>query len=130
MRPRTLRRRLILAGLGGVLAAATITTGVAKAEPAVGCQDDFWFVPFQSTRRTICDGAIRPDGSWLRNREFYTPAHNVPLTTYCSGGRYYSSCSTSGGYFQPRTSQGIEDYIVTPDTVLPDEPGHLVGGLA
>jgi hypothetical protein len=33
MRPKTLRRRLILAGLGGCIAAATITTGVAKADP-------------------------------------------------------------------------------------------------
>jgi hypothetical protein len=32
MRPRVLRRRLILAGLGGMLAAAIITTGVAKAD--------------------------------------------------------------------------------------------------
>lgn len=32
MRPRVLRRRLILAGFGGMLAAATITTGVAKAD--------------------------------------------------------------------------------------------------
>jgi len=32
MRPRVLRRRLILAGLGGCLAAATITTQVAKAD--------------------------------------------------------------------------------------------------
>lgn len=32
MRPRVLRRRLILAGLGGMIAAATITTGIAKAD--------------------------------------------------------------------------------------------------
>lgn len=30
-----LRRRLVLAGLGGMIAAATITTGVAKADPAL-----------------------------------------------------------------------------------------------
>ena len=123
-----LRRRLACAFFGAILAGSLLGTGVAKAEPVSGCQDEFWFVLFQSNRRTICDGAIRPDGSWLRNREFYTPAHQVPLRMYCSGGRYYSSCSTTGGYFQPRTSQGIEDYIVFPDNVLPDEPGHLVGG--
>jgi hypothetical protein len=32
MRPRVLRRRLILAGLGGMLAAATITMNVARAD--------------------------------------------------------------------------------------------------
>lgn len=40
MRPRVLRRRLLLAGLGGVLAAATLGTGVAKADPA----EDFAFL--------------------------------------------------------------------------------------
>jgi hypothetical protein len=32
VRPRKLQRRLILASLGGMLAAATITTGVARAD--------------------------------------------------------------------------------------------------
>lgn len=32
VRPRVLRRNLFLAGLGGVIAAASITTGVAKAD--------------------------------------------------------------------------------------------------
>lgn len=34
MRPRALRRRLLLGGLGGCIAAASITTGVAKADLA------------------------------------------------------------------------------------------------
>lgn len=116
-----------------IAAAVLAFTGTALAPPAQadnvsGCQDEFKLIPFQSTRRLICDGDFRPDGSWWRAREFYTPAHQVPLHTYCSGGVYYSSCSTSGGYFQPRTSNGVETYIVFPDNVLPDEPGHLVGG--
>lgn len=33
MRPRTLRRRLALAGFGAILAGATLGTGIAQAEP-------------------------------------------------------------------------------------------------
>jgi hypothetical protein len=124
-----LRRLLALTAFGAILGATGVGYATdAHADPLSGCQDDLWIVPFQSTRRVICDGAIRPDGSWLRAREFYTPAHDVPLTTRCSGGVYYSSCTTTGGYFQPRTSQGVETYIVFPDNVLPDEPPHLVNG--
>ena len=36
VRPRVLRRRLALIGLGGMLAAATITTGVARADTITG----------------------------------------------------------------------------------------------
>jgi hypothetical protein len=111
------------------LAAAALTTAIpfapqAQAEPAVGCQTDYGFWFLKGTVRTICDGAIRPDGSWLRNREFYTPAHQVPMTTNCYGYRYIT-CTTYGGYWQQRMSNGIEDYIVFPYNVLPDEPGHL-----
>ncbi len=115
----------------GVLAfsAALWVAGAAKADVPSGCQVDRGVWLFKGTTRTICDGEFRPDGSWLRAREFWTPAHYVPLSTYCSGGAYYSSCSTSGGYWQDRTSNGVETYVVFPSNVLPDEPGHLVGGL-
>lgn len=126
MRPRRLRRLLALSTFGAILAGTTLGTGIARADDLSGCQDDFWFT-FGSTRRVLCDGVTRPDGSWLRAREFYTPAHQVPLRTSCYGS-YYVSCTTTGGYYQERTSTGVETYIVTPDTVLPDEPGHLVNG--
>lgn len=42
MRPRTLRRRLALAGFGAILAGALLGTGIAKADysmrtPHLGC---------------------------------------------------------------------------------------------
>lgn len=130
MRPRRARRltRAIVAAAVVVLVLALGTLWAAQraeAMPADQCVDQFWLVPFQANRRTICDGPIQPDGSWVRLREFYTPAHDVPLRTYCTSGSYSSSCTTSGGYWQPRTSLGIEAYRVTADTVLADEPGHI-----
>lgn len=125
--------------LAARLAAVTLSLGVlvalgafwatdARADTVSGCQVDRGLWLFKGTARSICDGEFRPDGSWLRAREFFTPAHYVPLPSYCSGGRYYSSCSTSGGYWQDRTSSGVETYVVFDYNVLPDEPGHLVGG--
>lgn len=122
-------RALAAIAAGGVLAASgLIGAAEANADTLSGCQDDFKLILFQSTRRTICDGELRPDGSWLRVREFYTPAHSVAGRSYCSGGSYYSSCTFNPGYWQERTSNGVETYVVFPDNVLPDEPGHLVNG--
>lgn len=113
---------LVLVGLGWA--------GKAIAAPSfTGCQTEVWWV-LGSTQRTLCDGPIRFDGSWLRYREFWTPAHNVPLSCSTYGGSSFSTTSCTGGYWQPRTSKGIETYIVTPDTVLADEPGHLVDGVS
>lgn len=123
--------RKILAGTASAL--VLFGTGIgwateAHADAVSGCQDEFKLILFQSTRRIICDGVLRPDGSWLRAREFYTPEHWVNGRSYCSGGAYYSSCSFSPGYRQERTSRGVETYVVFPDNVLADEPGHLVNG--
>lgn len=118
-----------------VLSAAALTfTGTAwatdaHAMPGVsGCQLDSGLWLFHGTRRSLCDTPVRADGSWSRAREFWTPAHYVPVSTYCSGS-YFISCTTSGGYEVDRASNGIETYVVTPDTVLPDEPGHLDNGV-
>ncbi len=116
-------KALLTAGV--VTAATLLTPATASADP--GCRTDFWWT-WGSTQRTICDTPRAADGTWVRYREFWTPAHNVPLRTYCSGGRYYSSCSTTGGYWQPRTSKGIENYPVNDSNVLPDEPGWLPAG--
>lgn len=119
-----MRKFLQGAALAGVMMASSIVAPTDAHADAPGCISQFWWT-LGSTQRTICDGPIQADGSWHRWREFWTPAHRVPLRTYCSGGSYYSSCSTTGGYFQERTSKGIEDYPVTVATVLHDEPGHI-----
>lgn len=110
-------------GLYGI-AAATAPEAPGDTSAISGCQDDLW-ITFEHTRRTICDGHRMADGGWVRAREFYTPAHRVPLRTNCYG-RYSISCTTTGGYFQPRTSKGVETYIVYPHNRLHDEPDHLI----
>lgn len=73
------------------------------------------------TQRIICDGPIRPDGSWIRKRDFYAPSYYKPVT--CSWGSYGGSCY--GGYWVDEYDSGIDTYEVRPDNVLPDEPGHI-----
>jgi hypothetical protein len=72
----------------------------------------------------ICDTPIRTDGSWSRERAIWVPAHQVPLTTNCYG-TYSVSCTTTGGYWADLSVLEDETYVVFPDNVLPDEPGHL-----
>lgn len=129
MRPRVLRRRVAVAAAGIVLAGTGIGwgAGLAKADPP-NCDTVLWGF-LGSQRRTVCDGPLRADGSWQRARVIWTPAHEVPLSCFTSGGTYFSSTSCSGGYFVNETVNDTDKYPVTPDTVLPDEPGHLGGVL-
>lgn len=113
-----------------LIAAAALGVAVAFAPPAQAddlsrCETTRGFWLFKGTARTICDGVRRPDGSWLRAREFWTPAHWVNGSSSCYSGRYYSNCSYSPGYWQERTSSGVETYVVFDYNVLPDEPRHL-----
>lgn len=106
----------------GALAAST-NLAPAHADPA-NCQTVPWgFLGGQN--RTICDSRLNANGSWMRNRIIWTRAHMVPITTSCSGGTYTSFCTSYGGGWQPYAETDNEVYPVTPDTVLPDEPGHL-----
>lgn len=98
---------------------------LATANASPGCDQVLWGF-LGSQRRTICDGPLRPDGSWQRARVVWTPAHQVPFSCYYS--RYSSTCS--GGYFVPETKNSEEVYVVFPDNVLQDEPGYLGNALA
>lgn len=123
---RTVRRALVaLAAILTLLVAGIGYAAGAKADVPVQCVTNSGFWLFHGTQRTLCDGPLLPDGSWHRWREFWTPAHNVPLSCYSSGGYYSSYTTCSGGYWQPQTSNGVEDYPVFPSTVLQDEPGHI-----
>jgi len=114
-----------LAILASLFFAYSLSPGIprAAADPEVGCESIHWGL-FGSQRRLICDGPIRPDGSWERARAVITPAHYVPFS--CYSGIYYSNCS--GGYNVDLTIQSRETYIVFPYNVLPDEPGWLPPG--
>lgn len=116
--------KVIVAAAVGVGIAFT-PTPTASAEPAVACVTDSGFWIFKGTKRTICDGAKRPDGSWLRNREFWTPSYWKPFSCSTYGGSSYSTTTCDGGYRVPQRTNGVEDYIVFDYNVLPDEPGWL-----
>jgi hypothetical protein len=103
----------------GVAAGVTLAPH-ANADVQPGCQNDRWgFLGTQT--RTICDGPQLPDGSWVRYRIVWIPAHAVPVTTSC--GSY--SCSTRGGYWQNEQVFEKVKYPVRPETVVPGEPGWL-----
>ena len=95
--------------------AVTSTPIPASAIPA-NCVQQPWMIFLRMTTRTICDGPLYADGSWLRRRLFYAPESYVPIT--CS--RY----SCTGGYWLNEYTD-FEEYPVHPDTVLPDEPGWI-----
>lgn len=110
--------------IAAALAALTIAGGVvaapAQADYNVGCQKSLFLYGLRMTTRTICDGPIFPDGSWKRLRNFYSPQYWK--SGYC--GTYY--CSP--GYWVAEFDRTDGPYPVTPDTVLPDEPGHIDEG--
>jgi hypothetical protein len=124
----TLRRVMA----GALLATAITTTAVGLAATShaefdgapttANCKTDRWGF-LGSQRRTLCDGPISSDGSWSRERTIWRPASYTPFSCSSGGGSSYSTCS--GGYFVPQRQLSSETYPVRPDTVLPDEPGHL-----
>jgi len=77
-----------------------------------------------SQRRTLCDGPVSSDGGWSRERTIWVPAHRTPET--CTSSSDYRSFSTCyGGYWVDQRLVSNETFPVRPETVLPDEPGHV-----
>ncbi len=112
----------------------------ARADYQAGCVSQPWRLGLQAVTRNICDGPLRADGSWKRARQFYAPAYMVGGSSRCYqygsdygvgvGGNVYGGFSTCS-YSEPREVAEFnrtEVYIVTPATVLPDEPGHITQG--
>ena len=97
-------------------AASLVATPMPVAQATPGCVQQPWMIVLRMTMRTICDGPILPDGSWIRRRLFYAPETYVPVS--CS--RY----SCTGGYWLNEYID-LEEYPVNPGTVLPDEPGWI-----
>jgi hypothetical protein len=127
---RTMKSRVRAAILGA--GAVAICTAVAANEIAVAhanpvpanCSVAPWGF-LGSKTRLICDGPIRPDGSWMRTRIIGIPAHYANPSSSCSGGQYYSNCTYYPGGYVPEQDSDNETYPVRRDTVLPDEPGHM-----
>jgi len=101
-----------------IIVGSCVGVATAKAEPVgEGCVSDFWmWRGLRASSRMICDSDRRADGSWERRRGFFANEYYVPFR--CS--RY----SCYGGYWVDELKV-IERYIVTDDTVLPDEPGWI-----
>lgn len=102
------------------LVGAMLTAPPASALPA-GCVDQFWmWRGLRASTRIICDGPRQADGSWMRRRGFFADA-------YTTNG--YSSCYAYGCTFYPPRYVPelavVDEYPVTDDTVLPDEPGWI-----
>lgn len=113
----------LLAGLAAAPVTAALLLAPAAHADTPGCvQQPWWYgSALRQTTRTICDGPIQADGSWTRARNFYSASYWVPYT--CTWNRWGGYCS--GGYWMPVFNTGVETYAVTPDTILPDEPGHI-----
>jgi hypothetical protein len=82
------------------------------------CVSEYFQYGPRGTTRYLCDGPLRDDGSWERCRNFYSPE------------KYWESWNTDDDG-NPVSSYSLpmlniyECYTVTPDTVLPDEPGWI-----
>jgi hypothetical protein len=123
---------MALAATGIGFASASYAHGGAPTPDFAGgahadstCQTEpFGFLGSQ--RRTLCDGPITSDGSWSRERTIWLPAqYSTPSCISSGRGGYSSRASCLGGYLIPERMISNETYPVRPDTVLPDEPGHL-----
>lgn len=115
-------RFLIPSAVAALTASTLAAAPMAVASP--GCESIKWgFLGSQT--RVICDGPIRSDGSWMRERVIGVPAHYVNASSSCSHSSYSSNCTFYPGGWVDDRIQSDETYLVTPDTVLPDEPGHL-----
>jgi len=82
------------------------------------CVSDYFQYGPRGTTRYLCDGPLRPDGSWERCRNFYSPEKYWESWNIDEDGNPVSS------YSLPMLNI-YECYTVTPDTVLPDEPGWI-----
>ncbi len=115
-----------------VLVSAMFVSGPALAAPQAqatpitpNCQVAPWGFLGLTQKRAICDGPIQPDGSWVRHRIQYIPAHYVHPSSSCSGDRYSTYCTYYVGGYVDDDTKDDETYPVTPDTIVPGEPGHL-----
>jgi hypothetical protein len=95
----------------------------AAPAPAANCKTDVWG-PLGLWRRTLCDSPIAHDGSWSRTRTIWSPAHYTSGTCYGGSDDWRSAICDSGRFVEQREISN-DTYPVRPETVLPDEPGHL-----
>lgn len=110
----------VTGAVASLIGGAVVAAGVAGATPA-NCQDDFFWILGQSTRRLVCDLPRNADGSWTRQRVQYTPRYYVPWR--CSGSYGYMSCG--GDYWVDLRIAEDTSYPVTSGNQPQGEPDHL-----
>ena len=79
----------------------------------------------QFLTRTMCDGPILPDGSWMRSRVIGIPRHYQNAHSSCTSSTYSSDCTYYEAGWVAEQIFEQDFYSVRPETVLPDEPGHI-----
>ncbi|WP_111510390.1 CDGP domain-containing protein [Mycobacterium kyogaense] len=117
--------RILLSALA--FCAAVIVAPPADAQP--GCFTDTvrrGIFGLQSLTRTMCDGPVLPDGSWTRHRVIGIPAHYQNAHSSCSHSTYSSNCTYYEAGWVAEDVFEEDVYPVRPETVLPDEPGHIL----
>lgn len=116
--------KLLATALAGIAASGAVALAPAAQALPPNCQSQPWGFLGTQTRQ-ICDGPIGPDGSWIRTRIIGVPAHYQNPSSSCYYGSYSGGCTYYPGGFVAEQDSDSETYPVRPDTVLPDEPGHL-----
>jgi hypothetical protein len=108
---------------------ASIAAPSANADDSdMGCEHIRWGFLGKDVR-TICDGPLRPDGSWERGRLISTPAHILPAKTTCSG-TYSVTCTFYEKRYVDRVEIEKVFYTVTDDSIPAGEPGWLASGIS
>lgn len=126
--PQSLWKRLTPWWVWALCPLLLILVAIWSATPShaapPGCEQIPWGF-LGSQQRLICDGPIRPDGSWERERVIAVPAHYQNATSHCYSSGYSSDCSFSPAGWVNQVTIEDTSYVVFPDNVLGNEPGHL-----
>ena len=117
-----MRRGVAALVTAGAVAAGLVSPAAASAAPLPpNCTSQFWMVGLRAATRYICDGSAGSDGSWMRTRAFYAPAYVADGYAVCYSSAF---CTLTPAKSVP-VMDVRESYRVTPETVLPDEPGYM-----
>lgn len=127
-RGRTMTTNKLRMAVAASTATAAMGTLLLAAPPAKalppGCVGQPWGFLGSQTRQ-ICDGPLAADGSWLRRRIIGRPSYYRNATSQCSSYTYSSSCTYYPAGWVDEVITEDNTYPVTPETVLPDEPGWI-----
>lgn len=106
---------LTLAPLAGALP-EEIDKPWCQTDPTGSLIDQFGY-------RTICDGHLRPDGSWTRKRLFWGESNRVctPIHTGLGTRRHCIDMPEDNIH----AYGDVAEYVVTPDAIPFGEPGFL-----